>query len=304
MNRQKIKIAVVSLIFALIITILIRIDRSYDTNRIYESKTETEICCVEFSYDPSITLLSGISKVMANYENYLVEVVTTKEEIVDAKTKIQKKKLGYIIENVNIRKKPSTKSKILDTFSYGDKISYYDYNKKWATVKYKGEFAYVRKKYISKKKPSLDIKNTLSVPSYSGYKSWMPYTAITSTSSPQYKLQHQYAYTGNYGVRMVNDRYCVALGSYFEYKIGQYFDLVLKNGSVIKCVMSDQKADEHTDEDNIFTIQSDSLCMSEFIIDRSELDSNAKNMGDVSYCCDDWRSPVVEVIIYKKNIFD
>ena len=54
---------------------------------------------------------------------------------------------------------------------------------------------------------------TKAVPSNNSFKAYMSYTAITNTSSPQYKLQQQ-AYTGNYGIRMVDDRYCIAVGSY------------------------------------------------------------------------------------------
>lgn len=130
-------------------------------------------------------------------------------------------------------------------------------------------------------------------------KTWMPYTAITSRGSKQYKLQ-QIAYTGDYGIRMVNGRYCVALGSHFECKIGQYFDLILANGEVIPCIMADQKANKHTDSANIVTISTN--CLSEFIVDRQALNRNVKRDGDISSCCPEWESTVKQIKVYEKVI--
>ena len=87
----------------------------------------------------------------------------------------------------------------------------------------------------------------------------MSYKCITSTSSPQYKLQKNKAYTGKYGIRQVDGRYCVAIGSHFTSKIGILFDLILENGIVIPCILSDQKADEDTDSRNIVTKDNDCL---------------------------------------------
>ena len=86
----------------------------------------------------------------------------------------------------------------------------------------------------------------IDVPANSGFKSYMPYTAITSKNSNQYKLQHTEAYTGEHGIRQVDGRYCIALGSYFGKEIGTYYDLVLENGTVIPCILADRKADIHT----------------------------------------------------------
>lgn len=139
-------------------------------------------------------------------------------------------------------------------------------------------------------------------PYTSGFKSYMDYRKITTVTSPQYILQNEYAYTGNYGIRMVNDRYCIAVGSHFTTEIGQYIDLILENGTVIPCILADQKADIHTDDDNIVTIANG--CMSEFVIDINFLDYLAKICGDVSRCTEEWRSRVVAVKVYDYNVFD
>ena len=99
---------------------------------------------------------------------------------------------------------------------------------------------------------------------------------------------------------MINNRYCVALGSYFGCEIGQYFDLVLVNNIVIPCIMSDQKADIHTDSNNIITIESN--CLSEFIVDRNNLNKDAKRDGSISSCTEKWNSHVEKIIVYKKGV--
>ena len=166
-------------------------------------------------------------------------------------------------------------------------------------IKYNKKIAYVYKKYVSKKKIEyIDY----SVPNYSGFKSWMDYHKITMNGSEQKFLQENYAYTGKYGIRQINDRYCVAIGSYFTTEIGQYFDLILENGEVIPCILADRKDNSDTDSDNIFT--SDNGCATEFVIDEEILKHSALNDGDISSCCEEWNSPVKTIRIYKKNIFD
>lgn len=211
--------------------------------------------------------------------------------------KVNKLETGWSTANVNIRKSPNTESEILDVLSFNQEISYIDYNKKWIQIKYKGKKAFVSKKYISSKECKSE---TYSVPSYSGYKSWMDYQMITLAGSEQKILQDEYAYTGKYGIRQINGRYCVAVGSHFTTKIGQYFDLILENGEVIPCILADQKADCDTDSDNIFTGHNG--CATEFIVDADVLNYYAKRDGDISACCEEWNSPVKEIKIYQKVI--
>lgn len=201
---------------------------------------------------------------------------------------------GWTTTSVNIRKHPNTKSDILETYQFNTKIKYIDHNKKWAKIKYKDGYAYIHKDYISKKKNEY---KEYSVPETSGFKSYMSYAAITSKSSPQYKMQHEKAYTGKNGIRQVDGRYCVAIGSYFTDEIGTLFDLVLKNGTVIPCILSDQKADKDTDLQNIVTKHNG--CLSEFIVDMDKLKSSIKKMGDVSYFDETWNSPVDLIRVYE-----
>ena len=136
---------------------------------------------------------------------------------------------------------------------------------------------------------------TYGVPSSSSFKSYMSYRAITNKSSKQYKLQ-QKAKTNSKGIRTVNGRYCIAMGSYYATNIGTKIDLVMKNGKVIKCILADQKADRDTDSTNRYT--SDGSIV-EFIVDTGKLPRMVKLMGDVSYAYDSFRGKIKAVREYK-----
>lgn len=199
---------------------------------------------------------------------------------------------------VNIREQPSKNSEVIKQVSFNEKIIIIENkltNDVWYTIDLDNKIGYIHKDYVSDKPINYRIYNVL----YAKNKTWMPYTAITSRGSKQYKLQ-QISYTGDYGIRMVNRRYCVALGSHFGCEIGQYFDLILANGEVIPCIMGDVKSNKHTDSANIITTSTN--CLSEFIVDRQALNRNAKRDGDISSCCPEWESTVKQIKVYEKVI--
>lgn len=136
-------------------------------------------------------------------------------------------------------------------------------------------------------------------PAYHGQKTYMDYRTITSTGTYEYKLQSTVAYTNDDGIRMINGRYCIAVGTAFGTRIGQYIDLVLENGTVIHCIMGDTKADEHTDSEHVFTVASG--CCSEFIVETDKLNGVAKS-GDVSNAHPEWKSAVSKVMVYNKFV--
>ena len=205
---------------------------------------------------------------------------------------------GWTTTNVNVRNEPSTDSEVLEVYSFNTPIQYYKFNDEWAKIVYPDGEAYMSLQYISDEK--LNYRD-YTVPITSGFKSYMPYTAITNKASKQFKLQ-QMASDGTYGIRTVNNRYCVAIGTAFNAQVGTYFDLILANETVIPCIVSDIKADKHTDKNNMITVSNG--CLTEFIINSSALDRNAKRMGDISYCCDEWNSRVEKIRVYDKNIFE
>lgn len=215
-------------------------------------------------------------------------------------------------ESANIVSEPSESGEVIGTLMFNEKIEYTIYNGDWYKVVNRDIEGFVRSVNVLSEDTGYEsydqyvlekiIGYTLyDVPTTSGFKSYMDYRSITSTNSRQYRLQNRYAETGNYGIRMVDGRYCVAIGSHFTSNIGQYFDLILENGTVIPCVLSDQKADKHTDSNNIVTMHNG--CMSEFIVDTNFLSDSAKNRGNISFCNDSWDSKVVQVRVYNKNVF-
>ena len=201
---------------------------------------------------------------------------------------------GYTECSVNVRKKPSTNSDVLDVYTFNNAVEYYSYDDKWNVIKY-GEdgIAFMAKDYISDCQVKSKVRD--DVPR-NHIKSYMGYHMITATSSPQYRLQHTLAYTGNYGIRQVNGRYCVALGSAYITKIGTYFDLILENGTVIPCILADQKDDKDTDSSNKITEHDMSL--TEFVVSEWSLSSSVTRMGDISYAASSWNSPVKYIKIY------
>jgi hypothetical protein len=245
---------------------------------------QAEVC----NEKPCITVTPCLTAGFSNQLNLLSQ----------SKEKIEYKKKYVKGTYVNIREQPSKNSEVIKQVSFNEQVIIIENeltNGCWYTVDLDDKTGYIHKDYVSDKPINYRIYN---VP-YAKNKTWMPYTAITSRGSKQYKLQ-QKAYTSDYGIRMVNGRYCVAIGSHFECKIGQYFDLILANGEVIPCIMADAKSNKHTDSANIITISTN--CLSEFIVDKNALNRNAKRDGDISSCCPEWESTVKQVKVYGKVI--
>ena len=233
--------------------------------------------------EETTNLRAGISSMMIEHMNSAIV-----EEHFD----------GWTITNVNVRSEPSTDCEVLEVYPFNTPIQYYKFNDEWAKIVYPTGYAYMSLQYISNEK--LNYRD-YTVPITSGFKSYMPYTAITNKASKQFKLQ-QMASDGTYGIRTVNNRYCVAIGTAFNAQVGTYFDLILANETVISCIVSDIKADKHTDKNNMITVSNG--CLTEFIVNSNILDRNAKRMGDISYCCDEWNSRVEKIRVYDKNIFE
>ena len=125
-------------------------------------------------------------------------------------------------------------------------------------------------------------------------KTVLPYKAFGKNTN-QAKLQ-SLCQTNEVGLRVYDGRFTIAVGTYFNTAIGQYFDLVLENGTVIPCIMGDLKADIHTDSRGLFTEASG--CMTEFIVDRTYM----PNKNSATYCYEAWNSKVVNVIVYNKFV--
>lgn len=134
-----------------------------------------------------------------------------------------------------------------------------------------------------------------NIEGYDGAKTHESYTAITSKTSLQYKLQ-QKAETDQDGFRKVDGRYMIAVGTGVSSDVGRYIDLVLEDDTVIPCVIGDIKADVHTDKGyHIMTARSH--CASEFIVDLDYLDGKT-----VTQIKPEWNSKVKRFIVYNVQI--
>ena len=256
-----------------------------------------------------IPLGSGISKIIFD-DNLIIDgSITTKQWL---QWKVQHN--GWIIDdNIPVMSEPSVDSEMIDKKMFNDHISFTYYNEKWCCVQIyhpnvnengiqigmKKITGYIDMNYVSE---ASNACKEYHIPNNQGCKSFMSYKTITDKSSRQYKLQKEFAYTGDYGIRKVNGRFCVAIGTAFDVKTGTYFDLILENGTVIPCIVGDIKAENHTLNDNITTAKNG--CVSEFIVDIRKLKKDIKTHGDVSYAESSWNSPVVKIYVYNKNVLD
>ena len=209
--------------------------------------------------------------------------------------------IGYTKETINVMQQPYKCSEVLGEIPFNTRITYQIYDDEWVYIEYEDSNigAYIKREDISVNQPEsfeYFIINKIK------FKSYMPYTSITDKASKQYELQDTYAYTGIHGIRQVNHRYCVAVGTAFNTNIGDYVDLILENGEVIPVIISDIKADKDTDSRNITTKANG--CVSEFIVDTDFLHKEAKKNGSISFCKNEWDSPVVSIKVYNKNIFE
>lgn len=134
----------------------------------------------------------------------------------------------------------------------------------------------------------------------SEFKSYMAYTAVTNKSSAQYKLLNsELAYTDpDTGIRMVDGRYCIAVGTGYCSKIGTKINLVLENGNVIKCILGDVKADQHTDSTNKFHTVDGSVA--EFIVDKTIFNQKKDSSGTVNWI-NGFEGKITKVVIIDEN---
>ena len=123
----------------------------------------------------------------------------------------------------------------------------------------------------------ITVSSSVWYPGGGEFKCYMDYRAITSTGSPQYQLQQE-AYTDEYGLRKVDDFYCVALGSAFGSKIGARYIITLDNGNQVPVILADQKADQHTTPDNTRDYGG---AVIEFVVDTPAMPSAVRQSGSV-----------------------
>lgn len=121
------------------------------------------------------------------------------------------------------------------------------------------------------------------------FKAWMPASAVTMKSSPQYKLIHsqwtQYDTNGflrcnaERDLGITDDYYYIALGSYYGTKIGAKYRITTDTGNVFYGILSDCKADRHTNSTHQYSSNNNVV---EFIINKSTLNSKVRAAGSAN----------------------
>jgi hypothetical protein len=128
----------------------------------------------------------------------------------------------------------------------------------------------------------------------SSFKAYMDYRCITDTGSVQYNMQQQ-AYTDERGFRRIGDDYCVALGTGFTNGCGERFIIGLDSGYSFTAIVSDVKADYHTDSTNCYAPRGEnSGNVVEFIIDTDNADDYMLTTGTAG-CFEDLSGNIISI---------
>ena len=134
------------------------------------------------------------------------------------------------------------------------------------------------------------------VPSNNSFKSYMDADTITSRNTDQYKLKAKYVIDEQTGIWTVDERYCIAVGSYYTQSIGTYIDVVMENGSTLHCILGECKRNRDTDYTNR---QNPNGSVVEFIVNTSSMPSMVRKMGNCSYACEEMKGEIKSIIVYE-----
>lgn len=224
------------------------------------------------------------------------EIESTKE-VETVKTKTLNKH-AYVSSSTVLLEENQKDSNVLVKLNQFDEVNILEEHKDYCFVYANGRNGYIKTSMLKNGRVDYEIKSAKN----DTRKSYMDYRTITLKSSQQYKLQKKFATTDKRtGVRKINNRYCIALGRYYTHEIGQYVDLILKDDTVIPCIIADAKDDKHTTDHHSIGLDGG---VAEFIVDTKKLPKLAKRTGDISYASgQSWVYNVKEIKIYDKNLF-
>ena len=133
------------------------------------------------------------------------------------------------------------------------------------------------------------------VPPNNSFKSYMDADTITSRNTDQYKLKAKYIIDEQTGIWTVDERYCIAVGSYYTQSIGTYIDVVMENGSTLHCILGECKRNRDTDHTNR---QNPNGSVVEFIVNTSSIPNMVRKMGNCSYACEEMKGEIESIIVY------
>ena len=197
--------------------------------------------------------------------------------------------------------KPDTNSKIVGQLHWNEKVRVIrKINREWYLIRYQKRKRYVYAEYLTRKK---NHYKSFSPPSSSEFKSYEDADCITdSRSLAEGRLKVKYHLDVRSGVWMVENRYCIAIGSYYTTEIGVKVDLVLLHSGkryTLKCITADSKADKDTVDQH--RIHRDGSVV-EFVVKTSSLPRMARRMGDVSYAGNKFRGKVEQIRVYRECV--
>lgn len=142
---------------------------------------------------------------------------------------------------------------------------------------------------------ALDVTYTnMGVPNInSSFKTYMPYTAITMKSSPQYKLVNNiygdWVYTDEngflraYGERdfgINDDYYVIALGSYYGTNITTKYRITTNTGNIFYGILGDLKANCDTNSTHQYCPGNKDVV--EFVVNSKKLNPLIKQYGSAN----------------------
>lgn len=139
--------------------------------------------------------------------------------------------------------------------------------------------------------PKLTVKYTpMGVPKInSSFKTWMDYNRVSDKKSPQYKFIDAYGWSdaegfmrasGEPDLGVKQDYYMIALGSYYGTTIGTKYRITLDTGRVFYGVLSECKADVHTNSTNQYITHNNNIV--EFVVDETKLNGLVKQRGSAN----------------------
>lgn len=108
--------------------------------------------------------------------------------------------------------------------------------------------------------------------------SYMDYSMITATDTPNYEYSVCKATTDSNGLRKIGKDYCVAMSKAFATRIGSRFKVTMSTGNSFTVIMTDQKA-----PCDCYGSAGRDGSILEFLVDESTLNAKARQMGSVSY---------------------
>ena len=157
--------------------------------------------------------------------------------------------------------------------------------------------------FVMKTFPQIKPETAAEVPSYieyevpateTGFKTYMGYKAITSTTSTQWAMQ-QDAWTDELGFRRYGNFYMVAMGTYYGTECGGKFHIKMEYGAEFDVINGDIKADRDTDALH----QHRNGNVLEFIVDSKRIPEVCRITGDMSHAGDMFAGKIASIRSYQ-----